>query len=70
MATLSSHLKETERDTETIVEVYYRTLHLPYFVTYFDQVVRHLGYLWICMIRHKWDHAILFSYETMINMRP
>ena len=19
--------------------------------------------------RHKWDHAILFSYETMINMR-
>ena len=20
--------------------------------------------------RHKWDHAIFFSYETIINMRP
>ena len=23
-------------------------------------VVRHLGYLWICTIRHNWDHAIFF----------
>ena len=65
---LSSHLKET---TKQYIEVYYRFLYLPYLVRYFDLkslVVRHLGYLWICRIRHNWGHAIFFSYDTIVNM--
>ena len=58
---LSSHLKETSKQ---YIEVYYRILISALFgEIYFDLkslVVRHLGYLGMCTVRHNWDHATFF----------
>ena len=55
--------------SKSIIEFSY----LLYYFRYFDSkywVGRHLWCLSICIVRHNWGHAILFSYETVIKNAP
>ena len=58
---LSSHLKETPKQ---YIEVSYRIFNSALFREILDLIFA------VCMIRHNWSDAILFSCKTMINMRP